>query len=228
MTLKFIGAKPVVADIKTFMFEAEQPLTWKAGQFNYYTLQHDNPDERGIKRWFTISSAPSEKHITITTRIDADHGSSFKRALDKLRPGDTIEADGPEGDFVIEDPTRNYLWIAGGIGITPFRSILVDKADKKVKLNVHLLYANRSNEIAFKDTFDELQKKNPNLVIDYIVQPDRIDEKLLKTTISRIDNPYIYISGPEPMVEAMIEQIKGLGVSEDNIRGDYFPGYQAD
>jgi len=226
MILTFKGSTPQKADVKSFKFEAPEPLGWEAGQFIHYTLPHDNPDDRGIKRWFTISSAPSQKEIVITTRIVGEKASSFKKALDSLQPGDTIEAEVPEGDFTAEDTDRNYLWIAGGIGVTPFHSILVEAAAKGQSLKVNLLYASRTTDITFKDEFDQLQQKNPNLKIDYVVEPNRIDEALLKTKLNEIENPFVYVSGPEPMVEALTEQIEKLGISKDNIKGDYFPGYE--
>jgi ferredoxin-NADP reductase len=227
MKLTFIGSEKREGDARSFLFKADEPVKWTAGQYLYYTLDHDSPDDRGNQRWFTISSAPSERHIMITTRINPERGSSFKHALAGFKPGDQIEAEEPEGDFVIEDPSRNYIFVAGGIGITPFRSILTEAAAQGQQLNVQLLYANRSSDIVFKEELDQLQASNPKLKIRYIVDPERLDEAVLKSTTEATDNPLVYVSGPEPMVEALTKQIAKLGVSEDNIRGDYFPGYEA-
>lgn len=154
--------------------------------------------------------------------------SHFKQALKSLKPGDEITADGPEGDFVIDDPARNHVFIAGGIGITPFRSILVEAGNKGQQLKVHLLYAARDENIAFRDELDALAHKNPHLAISYIVQPERLNQERLKKELDAVDNPYVYVSGPEPMVEAMDEMLEDLGVKKDDIKGDYFPGYEAD
>jgi ferredoxin-NADP reductase len=229
MTLTFLGSEKREADITTFRFKPEQPLTWQAGQFLHYTLSHDNPDDRGVKRWFTIAAPPSGGEVRITTRIvEGQQRSTFKEALHSMKLGDTIEAEAPEGDFVVEDAERNMIWVAGGIGITPYYSILAEANARGQQLNVHLLYANRTDDIVFRDEFTKFQEQNPNLKIDYITAPEKIDEARLKQAIDGVDNPLVYISGPEPMVEAMVKQLEDLGLSEKNIKGDYFPGYQSD
>lgn len=228
MKLIFVGSKLIASDVKSFIFKSDKPISWTAGQFIYYTLVHPSPDDRGTRRWFTIAAPPSKGEIMITTRILSDKGSSFKHALNSLKPGDAIEANEPEGDFTLTDISRNYVFIAGGIGITPYYSILTEAAIKNQKLKVHLVYANRTDDISFKSELDELSANNPDLKIDYVIEPNRIDDKLLNQLIKETDNPLIYISGPEPMVEALTDQIIGLGVPKDSVKSDYFPGYKAD
>jgi ferredoxin-NADP reductase len=228
MKLTFMGSEPREGDARTFKFKPEKPVTWQPGQYIYYTLEHPDADDRGVRRWFTISSAPSEEIITITTRLNSERSSSFKSSLQKLQPGDTIEAENPEGDFVVLDESRNYIFIAGGIGITPFRSILTEAAHQRKRLHVQLLYANRDNNIVFREQLDKFAEQNPDLHIRYIVQPDRLDNDTIKQAIDSTDNPMVYISGPEPMVEALTEEVGKMGLSEDNIHSDYFPGYKAD
>jgi ferredoxin-NADP reductase len=226
MKLKLVDTYQETKDVKSFIFEPEQPISWEAGQFLYYTLPHNKEDDRNDKRWFTNSAAPSEKHVMITTRLSTDHGSSFKKALNNLKVGDEIEADAPEGDFTLGDPSRNYVFIAGGIGITPFRSILVEADSKDQKLKVHLLYANRTDDIPFRQELDALAAKNPGLEIDYIIDPEKIDEEKMKAAIAKDEDPIIYVSGPEPMVESLNDDLKKLGVMEDHLKTDYFPNYK--
>lgn len=212
-------------DVKEFAFQPPQSFTWEAGQYMHYALPHD-ADDRGIERWFTISAAPSEGEVRITTRINHEHSSSFKTKLQTLQPGDEIESDGPEGDFIIEDPSRSYLFIVGGIGITPIRSMLVEAESKGLKLNATVLYANRNQDIPFRDELDEMLTRNPNLRIEYVVEPNRLDEAKLSEAIKTIQNPLVYISGPEPMVKALAEQVKAMGIEEQNLKLDDFPGYE--
>jgi ferredoxin-NADP reductase len=226
MKLQLISATERGQDIKEFAFRPMEPFSWKAGQYMHYVLPHQDPDDRGIERWFTISAAPSENEIRITTRIDHEHGSSFKRALEALNPGDQIEADGPKGEFVIDDPTRNYLFIIGGIGITPLRSILVEAAARGVQLHVNVLYANRTSDAPFRSELDKLCSQSPNLKIQYVIEPERIDEPMLKTALQSIPDAAIYISGPKPMVLAMKEQLLALGADESRLKLDTFPGYE--
>ncbi|MBX6334234.1 hypothetical protein IRY61_02745, partial [Candidatus Saccharibacteria bacterium] len=136
-------------------------------------------------------------------------------------------ADGPEGDFTLQDPARNYLFVVGGIGITPIRSMLTEAAAKGLQLNASLLYANRSEQdIPFRDELEAMRAANPNLKIEYVIEPDRLDEARLRAAIQAIENPLIYISGPEPMVKSLAEQVKAMGVAEENIKMDDFPGYE--
>lgn len=227
MILTFVGSEKREADVTTFRFKPEEAVTWQAGQYLYYTLPHDNPDDRGIKRWFTIAAPPSSGEIRITTRIvEGQQRSTFKEALHNLKPGDTVEAEAPEGDFTVDDPARSMIFIAGGIGITPFYSILAEASANDQKLHVHVLYANRTDEIVFRDEFAKFQEQNPGLKIDYIVQPDKLDDAKLQAAVQAEENPLIYISGPEPMVDAIGDQLVNLGVDEKNIKKDHFPGYQ--
>ena len=135
------------SDCFSFLFKPEKPVTWKAGQFMQFTIQHENPDDRGISRFFSISSAPYEENIMITTRISAEKSSTFKKALTGLEKNGIISAMPPQGEFTVEDFSKSIVFIAGGIGITPVRSILLD-LDYKMDLPgipVYLLYSNRNN-----------------------------------------------------------------------------------
>lgn len=228
MKLKFIGKKQLTASVISFEFEPEQPLSWQAGQYMHYLFPHQSEDERGHERWFTNSAAPFEGKVVISTRIAADHGSSFKAALLSLKPGDQIESDGPKGSFIVEDPRRNYIWIAGGIGITPYHSILAQANHDGQKLKVDLLYANRDQDIPFKNELDQFAATNPDLKIEYITEPQRIDLALIKERIAVSDNPLVYISGPKPMVLDFQQQLIDSGFAQENIRIDGFPGYEHD
>jgi ferredoxin-NADP reductase len=226
MKLQLVGAKDREGNVREFVFKPTEQLNWQAGQYMHYVLPHADADVRGDERWFTNSAAPSEGEVRITTRIDHEHGSSFKRALQALQPGDEIEADGPEGDFVLGDVSRNYIFVAGGIGITPIRSLLTEAAAKDLQPNATVLYANRNDQIPFRDELTVLQSKNPNLTIRYVIEPERLDDDLLRSTLDAVENPLVYISGPEPMMKALAQQIHALGVSADNIIADEFPGYE--
>src|SRR3989344_3471118 len=132
MILTFFEKKQETKDVMSFKFKTDEPLSWQPGQYLFYTLPNDGPDNRGVTRYFTISSAPFEKIVIITTRISLPAGrqvmpsSTFKKSLLNLKIGEKIEASGPDGDFTVENHKKNYIFIAGGIGITPFRSILLD------------------------------------------------------------------------------------------------------
>jgi ferredoxin-NADP reductase len=222
--LKFIKKEQEVPGVYSFYFEPEEELTWAPGQFLHYTLQHDNSDDRGLKRWFTISTAPFEKLVRITTRINQEKSSSFKSALMQLIPGDELEAEAPEGDFVFGNPTKKYVFFAGGIGITPFRSILAQLDHDGLDFNVDLLYANRDENLVFEFELTSLEQKHSNFHIKKFIGDQKVTLETLKPYMDDPDT-IIYVSGPEPMVEDFDKQLKDAGVPEDRIKGDYFPNY---
>ena len=146
--------------------------------------------------------------------------SAFKQALNALQPGDEIEAHSIEGDFTWETDGSVVL-VAGGIGVTPYRSMLLDRAATGRPIAAHLLYFGRDENFAFRGEFDRLLETHPELRIDYIVgepiTPDAIlvyaPEAAEKTT---------YLSGPEPMVDAIGDELQARGVV---LKQDWFPGY---
>lgn len=225
MRLQLKERKPEAPEVESFIFEPQERLQWKPGQFFHYVLHHEPTDNRGSDRWFTVSSAPSEQHVMLTTRMTFDKGSSFKKALRELKIGDTVEISDIDGDFIIEDTSAQFVFIAGGIGVTPFRSILKEHAAQGIDLDVTLLYANRDEHIPYKEEFETMAAANPKLKIHYILSPERLDETSIKKYVSDLSKPVFYVSGPEPMVEAMFKMLRELGVPETHLKGDWFPGY---
>lgn len=220
--MKFIlkEKQEISPQVYLFKFMPPEGFTWEAGKFIFYKIPHQNPDDRGIERHFTISSVPSEKLVYLTTRIMPEKGSTFKQALKNLDVGQEIEAYNLSGQFVIKDPTK-LVFIAGGIGITPFRAIVLDLAEQKKLNDVTLLYANRDENIVFKDEFEKIAAENPGFKIHYILEPNQIDEVSLKNFI--FSNADYFVSGPPPMVLAVVETLKRLGINK--IHQDSFTGY---
>lgn len=225
MKLVLAQKEPIGGGVVSFVFDAPEGFTWKPGQYSHYTLPHSNPDDRDIRRWFTIAAPPYEGKPRITTRISREKGSSFKRALMDLKPGETIEAEAPEGDFVLDDLRKEYVLIAGGIGFTPFHSILMELAHQGELPKVTVLYGARDNEPTFHEELGVLAKKHPQLQVHYVIEPQRINEAIIKQYVRDIETPSFYISGPEPMVDAFDEMLLKMGVSKDNLHKDHFPGY---
>lgn len=235
MQVTFDHSEPQASNIASFHFKPEKPLRYTAGQFTEIRLPHENVDERGNKRWFTLSSSPSEAFLSITTKF-ADEtsgkgGSSFKQTLRALKPGAKVEMSQPMGDFVLpKDPSIPLVFVAGGIGCTPYRSIIKWLADTDEKRDIHLLYGVRTaDEIVFQAIFDGYAKK-----LDIAVKsPDGTwegltgslsGERILELS-GKPDGKLIYISGPEPMTEAFDKDLKRLGVNKKHIVTDFFPGY---
>jgi ferredoxin-NADP reductase len=158
----------------------------------------------------------------LTTRF-APKGSSFKKALKNLRPGDAIKAHDLEGDFVVEDAEKTFVFIAGEIGITPFRAILLDLDYNRKPVNLQLLYANRDNDFVYREELEILRNRQPKFGIDYVVSPKRIDEESIPRLVPDIERPFFYVSGPEPMVESMDETLKKLAFPREGLRTISFP-----
>jgi ferredoxin-NADP reductase len=213
-------------DVYSFIFKSEKQVIWEAGQHIFLKIPHPNPDNRGIIRHFTISSAPFEKNISITSRFDIEKGSSFKKALLKLKTGSSVEAFNLRGNFIIKDLKAKYVFIAGGIGITPYRSILLDLSNKNNSVNIILLYGSKDQNIVFKGTLDEIESKYKWLKIHYIIEPQLINGEIIKNKVPDFQERIFYISGPLIMVKIVEGILSKLNISKSSIAKDYFPGYE--
>lgn len=211
-------------DTVTLRFTAADLRGWKPGQYLHYTLDHPFPDSRGIERYFTIASAPFERRVQLTTRV-AEKGSSFKKALLALEIGGVVEADGLEGDFVVDDPKRRHVFIAGGIGVTPYRAILLALDHDSAPIDVDLLYANRDENFPFKSELEALAARRPGLRLRYFSGQNRLDEAAIRREVGDLAEPLFYVSGPQPMVESFGKLLKGMDIPEARLKNDDFPGY---
>lgn len=225
MKLILIAKRPETESVMSFLFRSDAPLKWQAGQFLHYSLPHPDADDRGITRYFTIASAPFEGHVMLTTRFASERSSSFKRALRQLPVGAAVDVDEPEGDFVAGDPSDTHVLIAGGIGVTPFRAILLDLEHRGLPINATLLYANRTPDFVYQAEMDRLAGRHPDLVVRYLVSPERVTQPTIRAAASDLTKSTFHVSGPEPFVEAMGSMLAGLGVPDARVKRDYFPGY---
>lgn len=220
--LKLLEKENLVDNVWAFRFEPTTPLTWVAGQFIRVELPHDNPDAEGTKRFFTVSSAPYEEIVQITTRVTE---STFKQALAVLPIGDRLPLlEKPDGDFVWEASDKPLVFVAGGIGITPFRSILKQRAHDHLPLNVTLIYGNRTDDIVFKDEFDSYAQADSQFNMQYVTGEPLTAAKLVEL-VPNLNASLVYVSGPEPMVEALGDQLKAAGLPESQLKQDFFPNY---
>lgn len=207
MKLRFVSKKQEFGDTWSFFFEPMESMEWQAGQSIRLELPRQSwgYDERR----FTIASAPYEKHLQITTRLS---GSEFKNLLDALKPNDEIDGHNIEGDFVWDSAVGKTLFLAAGIGITPFRAMLASRdAGDTV-----LLYGTRDEQPVF---YDELKTW---LGDNLHVLNGRIDENYVKQTVPDWQDRLVYISGPERMVFELKKQLIEAGLAEKNIKTDLF------
>lgn len=219
----------------SFLFKPTATLHFTAGQFIRITVAHDNLDQRGTSRTFTIASSPTESFVMITTRMSKD-GSSFKKALLALSPPSIIEAGEPHGLFILSPEATPCIFITGGVGITPVRSIVKFATDNKISRPLTLLYSNSTpEEIVYYDFLNELITHNSNLDIVYtITQPEK-SSRLWSGRVGRINkelvtekakqNTMFYISGPTTLVSDFYNLLKEMGVEDDRVKRENFPGY---
>jgi len=224
------------ADVVSFIFDLRgQPFEYRPGQYAFFELDKlDFPDERGNRRHFTISSSPTEKGIVMfTTRM---RGSGFKETLRHAPLGYEISLGTPLGNFILpEVEIRHHVFIAGGIGVTPYRSILRDALDAKKPIDALMLYFNRSSaDIVFRQELEEISRQMPTFSLVHVLsdsepvwkgEKGRLDEALLRKWVPNLDQQLFWMSGPPPMVMAYKELIKQTGTKDESIRTDSFTGY---
>jgi ferredoxin-NADP reductase len=214
--LKLLSTRDETGNIRTFIFETGG-ATWQAGQYQTYVLAAAGDTKDDNQHFFTIASAPSEGVIHISTRVS---DSKFKQALNGLQPGDTIEAHGIEGDFTWGNDEPVVL-VAGGIGVTPYRGMLQERHTQAKPLNAVLVHFNRDEQIPFKGEFETLAQAHPELQLRYVTgQPITADSILEHAPEAKRHTTYL--SGPEPMVDAVGEELQKRGVT---LKQDWFPGY---
>lgn len=232
MQVVFDHSRDEAANITTFYFKPERPVQYTAGQFIELTLPHTNPDERGIKRWFTLSSSPYDDLLSITTKFAPEHGSSFKKALRRMHPGHELLMSDPMGDFVLPKLIQTPLvFVAGGIGITPFHSILTWLAQTGEERPIRLLHAVRTeDEIIFQDTFDKAGQHATIVVSEptpaWGGERGSLSAELILGLEKPSDDTLVYVSGPEPMVEKLETDLTRAGLKKSQFVGDFFPNYK--
>lgn len=219
------------ANIRTFFFRPERTVHYTAGQYTELTVPHVNPDKRGQKRWFTISAPPTDELLSITTKHADTDGSSFKEALFKLQPGTELKLADPMGDFVLPKLIQTPLvFVAGGIGITPFHSILEWLAATGEERPIKLLYGVRNeDEIIFQDTFEKAGIK-PTIVVSepspaWGGERGQLSAELILGLEKPTEDTLVYVSGPEPMVQALSRNLHKAGLNRNQIVSDEFPNY---
>ncbi len=228
----------VSANTMDFVFSPGQEVRYSPGQYMEWTLPHTKPDSRGNRRYFTLASSPTEPELRVGVKF-YDTGSSFKRALGDMPVGAQLAAGQIAGDFVLpKDPDVKLAFIAGGIGITPFRSMIKYLTDTADTRSVTLLYGARTRgDIAYRNIFEDARRKI-RLKTVYVISGETaaraeqftrygttITADMIKTEIPDYLERTFYLSGTHPMVESMHHVLAELGVHRSRIKTDFFPGY---
>ncbi len=217
-------------DIFSFYFKSENLLNYTPGQFIELKLPHKNPDSRGSTRWFTLSSSPLDKKLSITTKI-SENGSSYKKTLFNLIPGTVVDITGPMGDFVLPKILQTpIVFIAGGIGVTPIISMIKYLLQTHEIRPLHLFYTvNNESDIIFNNFFEKY--KLPTTIV--VNQPTeawggeqgQLNTDMIIDIIQPTNNTLFYLSGPDSMVKSLSKSLKEIIDDQKRIITDFFPGY---
>ncbi len=223
-------------NIVDFVFKPSQKLAFVPGQYMEFTLAHTHPDSRGNRRYFTLASSPTENDLHLGIRF-YEEGSSFKQALGKMDGRTKIVAAQIAGDFTLpQDPRQKLVFIAGGIGITPFRSMLKYLLDTQQRRDIVLFYANRTaDEIVYKDVLSAAQTKLGIETFCILTNTEaiprnwnglvgRISERMIQVRVPDYAERTYFLSGPPEMVRAYEHVLKNMGVKSEQIKKDFFPG----
>lgn len=237
LILKLKEKKKIANDTYDFIFANDKKFAFRPGEYMEWTLPHRSPDTRGNRRYFTIASSPTENDVSLGIKFYPEP-SSFKNHMLAIPEGTEIMGAGRAGDFVLpHEGEKGLVFIAGGIGVTPFRSMIKYLLDNKEKRNITMLYSNRTiADIAYREIFDEARNKLGIKTIYAVTDPKEIsndpyivngmiNSELIKKEIPDYANKVFYISGPHGMVDAFEKTLQDMGVKNRNIKIDFFPGF---
>ncbi len=234
---KLLSRSSVAEGTTAFRFAKPSGFTFKAGQAADLTLLDPREtDSEGNIRTFSIASPPFEDQLTFATRM---RETAFKRSLKAVPIGTEIDIASPTGSFTLhKNSNKPAVFLAGGIGITPFLSIVRQTDHDRLAHKLYLFYSNRRPEdAAFLDILQGLEKTNPNFrLIATMTEMARstrewkgetgfISGEMLARHLGTLQGPIYYVAGPPPMVAAMREMLVGVGVDEDDVRTEEFAGY---
>lgn len=233
--LKLIKRQEIANHTLVLTFEKPAGFTFKPGQYGGFTLiDPPETDAGGLTRRFSLLSMPEDNYLAIATRIQHAH-SAFKKVLAQLPLGSTIKFAGPTGTFTLHEETSiPAVFIAGGIGITPFYSMIRHAMQHASPQPMYLFYGNQKiADAAFLNELIECERHHPSFKLiaamadDALWQGERgfITEAMIKKYIPDIMAPIYYICGSPAMVTALQETLAEMGINEDNIKTEDFPGY---
>jgi ferredoxin-NADP reductase len=237
LEVRLKGRREIASGTTAFYFEKPEGFTYKAGQFGDFALV-DPPqtDAEGNTRGFSLASAPYEDGLMVATRM---RDTAFKRALKTIAIGTPLTLDAPYGSFTLHgDASIPAVFLSGGIGVTPVRSIVLQAARDKLPHKIVLFDSNRKPEdAAFLDELAKAQKENPHFTFvptmtgtdessaDWDGETGHITGDMLAKHVADLRLPIFYISGPRAMAAAMRKVLDEAGVRDDKIRTEEFSGY---
>jgi ferredoxin-NADP reductase len=236
-TVKLKSRREIAFGTMAFHFDKPEGFAFKAGQFGDFTLANPpETDAEGNTRGFSFASAPYEGDLMVATRM---RNTAFKRVLKTMEFGTELALDAPYGSLTLHDDSSiPAVFLSGGIGVTPVRSIILQAAHDKLPHKIFLFDSNRRPEdAAFLGELADAQRENPNFTLvatmtemgksaeDWRGENGFITKDILMRYIDNFNIPIYYITGPRAMVAAMRKTLHESGVKDDKIRTEEFSGY---
>lgn len=233
--LTLLRIEKIASGCYDFVFMPDRKLVFMPGQYLDWTLDARVSDNRGNRRPFTIASAPGDNEVRLGVKFYRDP-STFKRSLSGLKPGDVIFGSKLSGAFTLpKDKAEKLAFIAGGIGVTPFRSMVQDLVNRNEHRSVVMLYGNNTvGEIACADLFEVAERAfgmktiytvTENTELQMNVRKGFIDADLIRCEIPDYRERIFFVSGPRAMVVRFQCTLEELGIPRSRIKIDFFPGF---
>lgn len=226
----------IAPDVYDFIFATPRRFAFEPGQYMEWTLGHADSDLRGNRRYFTLASSPTEKELRLGVKF-YPKGSSYKQAMLRMKDHSEIAATQLAGDFVLpKDDRQKCVLIAGGIGITPFRSMLKYMLDTGQMRPLVVFYANHSvQDIVYRDVLDEARRKmgtrviytvsdGRNLPATWRGKVGRITPDMIRAEVPDYKDCLFYISGPQSLIDSMKDTLATMNVPSGQIKTDLFSG----
>lgn len=232
--VKLISKHPVATGTYTFEFEKPAGYTFSPGQATDWTIVNPSEtDDEGNLRSFSLACSPDEPVLRLATRM---RDTAFKRCLSKLGPGDEIQADDPWGEFILDNNDhREAVLLCGGIGVTPFLSMLKHSVLQQLPRKLTLFFSNKTpGDAPFRGELLQLVSQNPSIrmietmtdtIEGWAGETGFIDRAMLDRHLDDMYSVVYYIAGPPAMVKAMKQMLDSADVQEEAIRLDEFLGY---
>ena len=215
-------------------FAVEDYPDYRPGSYFWVELpDRGHQDEKGLRRHISLVTSPTEKGIVgLATRL---RESAFKQTLAQLEVGDEVEVEEPKGSFLLPEATDvRYVFVAGGIGITVFRSMLRYIRDERLPYEITLVFSNRDREsAAFLDELEEFERELPGFRLVLTMTDEegwegetrRIDAALLRDHLGELGGYRFLVAGPPEMAQAVVDALQAAGVPEERVLADKFSGY---
>jgi ferredoxin-NADP reductase len=233
-TVKLLDRNTIANNTILLTLEKPDGFNYKAGQYCGFTLINPaETDEKGNNRRFSILSAPHDEHLMIVTRVQQ---SAYKRNLQTMALGSTLKVAGPIGNFILHDDAMvPAVFIAGGIGIAPFYSMIRDALQQRPEQKIMLFYGNQSlADTALLDELTALEQLSPQFKLittlstphpEWKGEKGYITDEMLAKHIPDLANPIFYACGSPSMVAFMQQILRELSIDEERIKVEDFPGY---